>query len=76
MDVKVSVGSVTVRLRDVEYSPRQVLALLRQAASIAVAMNASEPESERPVFGFAAQVELDPERNVEPDLSEWFEESP
>jgi predicted amidohydrolase len=75
VDVKVSVGQVRVRLTDVEYSPRQVLALLRQAAGVAVALQ-PEGEGERPAFGFAAQVELDPERNVEPDLSEWFEESP
>lgn len=75
MDVKVSVGDVVVRLSGVEYSPRQVLALLRQAAGVAMALQ-SEPESDRPVFGFSAQLELDPERNVEPDLSEWFEESP
>lgn len=75
MDVKVSVGQVVVRLVDVEYSPRQVLALLRQAAGIAVALQ-PEAEGEKPVFGFAAQMELDPERNLEPDLSEWFEESP
>ena len=76
MDVKISVGEVSVRLTDVEYSPRQVLALLRQSASIAVAITASEPEGERPAFGFSAHMELDPERNLEPDLSEWFEESP
>lgn len=76
MDVKITVGEVSVRLTDVAYSPRQVLALLRQSASIAVAITASEPESERPAFGFSAHMELDPERNVEPDLSEWFEDSP
>lgn len=74
MDVTVSVGEVRVRLRDVEYSSRQVLHLVRVCAGIAVHL---QPEAEeRPVFGFGAQMELDPERNVEPDLSEWFEESP
>jgi hypothetical protein len=76
MEVKITVGEVSVRLTDVDYSPRQVLALLRQAASIAVAVTPGEGEPERPVFGFGAQMELDPERNVEPDLSEWFEDSP
>ena len=76
MDVKVSVGDVVVKLSDVQLTNRQVLALLRQAASIAVALNASDGEQERPVFGFSAHMELDPERNVEPDLSEWFEDSP
>lgn len=75
MDVKVSVGDVVVRVSDVDYSPRQVLALLRQAAGIAMALQ-PEGEQEKPSFGFSAHMELDPERNVEPDLSEWFEESP
>jgi hypothetical protein len=73
MDVKVSVGEVVVRLSGVEYSPRQVLALLRQAAGIAMAVQ-GEGEPEKPAFGFSAHLELDPERNVEPDLSEWFED--
>jgi len=73
MDVKVSVGEVVVRLSGVEYSPRQVLALLRQAAGIAVAVQ-GEGEPEKPSFGFSAHLELDPERNAEPDLSEWFDE--
>jgi len=76
VDVKVSVGDVVVKVTDAQLTNRQVLHLLRQAASIAVALNASDGESERPVFGFSAQMELDPERNVEPDLSEWFEDSP
>jgi len=76
VDVRVSVGDVVVKVTDADLTNRQVLHLLRQVASIAVAMSASDGESERPVFGFSAQMELDPERNVEPDLSEWFEDSP
>jgi len=74
VDVRVSVGDVVVKVTDAELTNRQVLHLLRQAASIAVAINASDGESERPAFGFSAQMELDPERNFEPDLSEWFED--
>ena len=75
MELKASVGDVVVKVSGVEYSPRQVLHLLRSAAGVAAALT-GEGESERPPFGFSAQVELDPERNFEPDLSEWFEESP
>lgn len=77
MDITVTVGEVTVKLRDVEYSPRQVGALLRSAAGIAVAIGASdvgEVEPERPAIGFAAHIERAPD--VVEDLSEWFEEAP
>ena len=74
MDVTVTVGEVSVKLRDADYSSRQVLHLLRSVAGVALALPNGEPEVERPVFGFSASMELDPERNVEPDLSEWFEE--
>jgi hypothetical protein len=74
VDVTVTVGEVTVKLRDVDYSPRQVGALLRSCASIAVALGVGEVESERPPFGFNAHIERAPD--VVEDLSEWFEESP
>ena len=77
MDVTVIVGEVTVKLRDVDFTPRQVGALLRSAAGIAVAISASdasEPEAERPPMGFAAHIERAPD--VVEDLSEWFEEAP
>ena len=72
MDVTVAVGEVSVKLRDVEFSTRQVHALLRSVASIAVAINVSEPEPERPPMGFAAHIERAPD--VSEDLSEWFED--
>ena len=74
MDVTIVVGDVSVKLRDVELSTRQVHALLRSVAGIAVALGVSEPESDRPPIGFAASIERAPE--VYEDLSEWFEESP
>lgn len=79
MKVKVTVGEVEVSLSDVDLTPRQIAALINRCASIAVALGISnseeEPETKHPL-GFSAQLELDPERNLEPDLSEWFEESP
>jgi hypothetical protein len=72
VDITVTVGEVSVKLREVEFSTRQVHALLRSAASIAVAINASEPETERPPMGFAAHLERAPD--VLEDLSEWFED--
>ena len=80
MKVKVAVGDVEVTVTDIDYTPRQVTALLHRAASIAVALGASSPEPEvetkAAAAGFTAHLDLDPERNLEPDLSEWFEEAP
>ena len=79
MKVKVTVGEVEVSLSDVELTARQIAALINRCASIAVALGISsseaEPETKHPL-GFSASLELDPERNLEPDLSEWFEEAP
>jgi hypothetical protein len=78
--VKVAVGDVEVTVTDIDYTPRQVTALLHRAASIAVALGANNPEPEvetkTAAAGFTAHLDLDPERNLEPDLSEWFEEAP
>lgn len=82
MKVKVTVGEVEVSLSDVDYTPRQVSRLLNSVASIAVALGASapepepEPEPRGAAAGFTAHLELDPERNLEPDLADWFEEAP
>lgn len=81
MKVKVTVGEVEVTVTDADYTPRQVTALLHRCASIAVALGATatpepEPEPRSAAAGFTAHLELDPERNLEPDLSEWFEEAP
>lgn len=79
MKVTVSVGQVEVTVSGVDLTPRQVSGLLHKVASIAVAMgdaSGSEPEPEpKPAAaGFTAHLDLDPERNLEPDLSEWFED--
>ena len=79
MKVKISIGAVELELEGLDLNRRQVHQLLESCGSIALAIEeaspSDEPEAKAPV-GFTAQIELDPERNFEPDLSEWFEESP
>lgn len=72
MDITIAVGDVSVKLRGVDYSPRQINGLVRMAAGIAVAVGTTEDEPERPMFGFSAHMERAPD--VVEDLSEWFEE--
>ena len=78
MKVKIVVGEVEIRLDGLDLTTRQISALLHKAGSIALAVGSSpdEPEEQKHPIGFGASLELDPERNYEPDLSEWFEESP
>ena len=76
MKVKITVGSVEIRTDGLEMTQRQITLLLAKAAAIAVAVDVTEAEEHKAPFGFSATLELDPERNVQPDLSEWFEESP
>ena len=72
MDVTVTCGEVSVKLKDVDLSTRQVHALLRSVAGIAVALGVPEAEPDRPPIGFAASIERAPE--VYEDLSEYFED--
>ncbi len=79
MKVKVTVGEVEVTLHGVDLTPRQISAFVTKCASIAVALGDTstpdpEPEPRTAAAGFTAHLELDPERNLEPDLSEFFEE--
>jgi len=75
--IKITVGSVEVMVDGLDLSKRDIGRLLRTAASIALAVDTEEsPEETKNPMGFSANLELDPERNLEPDLSEWFEESP
>lgn len=75
MKVTVVVGSVEVRLDGIDLTLADVRKLLRNAASIAVAVAAEEPIAEATpnAIGFSAHVDLDPERNLADDMSEWFE---
>jgi len=68
-----------MELDGLDLTRRHVHQLLESCGSIALAIEDASPSEEpepKPPVGFTAQVELDPERNYEPDLSEWFEESP
>lgn len=77
MKIKITVGSVELTIDGMDLTKRDIGRLLRTAASIALAVDTEEtPEETKQPMGFAAHMELDPERNLEPDLSEWFEESP
>jgi hypothetical protein len=73
--IRVTVGEVELRW-DGEVTLRQVRLLLREAAGIAVALGQSEdaePETKATIsLGFTTEVAA----YEEPDLSEWFEESP
>lgn len=78
MKIRVTVGDVEIRTDGLELTKRQIVDLLRELAGIAVltsgvAMTGEEPEP-RGHLGFTAHLELDPQRNDEPDLSEWFED--
>lgn len=77
MKIKIAVGEVEIKLEGSDLTIRQIYALLHKAGSIALAVGSTdEPEEQKHPIGFGANMELDPERNFEPDLSEWFEESP
>ena len=73
--IRITVGEVEVRW-DGEITLRQVRDLMREAAGIAVAVaQGSEDEQETKAtisLGFTTETV----QYEEPDLSEWFEESP
>lgn len=74
MKIRVTVGDVEVRTDGLELTKRQVVDLLRELAGIAVLTSSPSSSDERSPLGFTAHLELDAERNAEPDLSEWFED--
>ena len=76
MKVRVVIGDVEVNLSGINLTPRQVSAFVTKCASIALAMpqGVAEPETNAPM-GFTAHMELDPERNLPDDLTDWFEDS-
>lgn len=76
MKHRITVGEVDIRT-DLELTPRQLRRLLMDAAGVAAALAPTPEEPEpRPALGFTAHLDLDPERNLGEDLSEWFEEAP
>ena len=74
MKVKITVGEVEVTASGLDLTPRQISAMLTRCASIALAMNATEPEGKPAAVGFTAHLDLDPERNLVEVDPEWFEE--
>lgn len=78
MKLKVAMGDVEVTVHGMDLTPRQVSALVTKVASIAVALGqVGEADEAKPTAtGFTAHLDLDPERNLGEDLSEWFEEAP
>jgi len=75
---RIVVGEVEIRT-DTELTVRQLRQLLMDAAGIAAVLTPTttvEEPPERPALGFTAHMDLDPDRNLLEDLSEWFEESP
>lgn len=77
MKIRITVGDVEIRTEDLDLSKRQIVDMLRELAGIAVLMHsaaASDDTEQRSPLGFTAHLELDPQRNDEPDLSEWFED--
>lgn len=78
MKGRITVGDVEIRIEGIDMTTRQFTRLLREVAGIAmlVTQTSGEEVEQRSAIGFTAHLELDPQRNDEPDLSEWFEESP
>ncbi len=78
MKTKITVGEVEILIDGLELSKRDIYRLIRLGASVAafVAADAPEEKEEPKSLGFTAHLELDPERNLQPDLEEWFEEAP
>jgi len=72
--VKITVGEVEVTASGLDLTHRQIGAMLTRCASIALAMNATEPEGKPAATGFTAHLDLDPERNLVEIDPEWFEE--
>ena len=66
--VTVQVGSVVVQVRGLDMTVKDVRNLLRHAASIALAVDATPEEPERAPLGFSAPVlERLPDELSEPD---------
>lgn len=78
MKIRVRVGDTEIRTDGLDLSKQQIVNLLREAAALAIQLRSSpgDDSEARQLIGFTAHLELDPSRDEEPDLSEWFEESP
>lgn len=75
MKVRISVGDVEIRTDGLELTKQQVVNLLREVTGLAIMTGPGQDTDDRSAsMGFTAHLELDTERNAEPDLSEWFED--
>lgn len=80
--ISLAVGDIRVRYQPAECDGRchvRARYLLGHAAAVALALEVDDDTPDTPTppaLGFTAHIDLDPERNYEPDTSEWFEESP
>lgn len=73
MKIRIGVRDVFIRVDGLDMTTRQIAAMVRQAASISMALNTPEEPEARPPLGFTASLErgdayVDP--RVDPD---WFE---
>lgn len=78
MRVRITVGEVEVRLDGLELTTREIRALMRHAAGIALAVDTSKDvtidvEEPRSSLGFTAHLELDPNRH-EPPAAPWWDD--
>jgi|694.fasta_scaffold03440_40 hypothetical protein len=79
MRVRITVGDVELRLDGLELTPREVRALMRHAAGIALAVAPETPvavdvEEPRSSLGFTAHLELDTARHDPPSMPWWDDE--
>jgi hypothetical protein len=81
MKVRITVGEVDVRLDGLDLTPREVRALMRHAAGIALAVTPDTPiavdvdvEEPRTSVGFTAHLELDSARHDPPAMPWWDDE--
>jgi hypothetical protein len=75
--IKIVVGSVEIHSNGLDLNHRELRALLKYAASIALAVDEAAPEPVEPPrrqFGFALGADTEIAELIEPDLSEYFEE--
>ena len=73
--IRITVGEVEVRW-DGEMTLRQVRDLMREAAGIAVALGQASEDEPEPKAAVSLGFTTETVQYEEPDLSEWFEDSP
>jgi hypothetical protein len=59
--VKIVAGSIELSIDGIDYTRRQVTALLNHVAALAAVISETEDEPDKPAIGFTAQLERAPE---------------